>query len=184
MIEAKAIRIELGSFQLGPLDFQLKSGKLHIIRGKNGSGKSSILKALSGRLRLKGGQLHSIPHPMGIIGLENMLMEAWSVEENWKFLSSLTGLQNLKFPEALTPWRNRRVDHLSAGQKRKSEIQILASFELPLYLLDEAFNVLDAEAKRESEKIFEGLLSKGTSLILTAHQETEFFVKPESILDL
>lgn len=146
------------------LSFQLHSREVLLIEGSNGSGKSSLLKLLTGLSTPDAGQifwqnkfihdadsdyhrhLHFVGHTNGIkLGLtvtENLRLthQLSSDRTGASFDPVLGSLQLLD--HAHTPAR-----YLSAGQKRRLSLAKLFLFPKPLWILDEPFTALDTQTQ-------------------------------------
>jgi len=183
-ISLKDLKIQLGVFTLGPFSFDFPVGSLSLIRGANGSGKTSLLRCLLGRIRQSAGHINGLPHQIGSVGSEGLLMTSWTVEQNWNFILGLLGKKTEPLPSALSLIRSKRVSHLSLGQRRKAELLSLFSLSLPLYLLDEPFSPLDQSERHFFLNELKALKTKGVTIIMTTHDEDLLTEKPAAILEL
>jgi ABC-type cobalamin/Fe3+-siderophores transport systems, ATPase components len=50
-VKLQGVRYRLPNFSLGPIDMDVESGKIYVVMGKNGSGKSTTLKLIHGDIR-------------------------------------------------------------------------------------------------------------------------------------
>jgi heme exporter protein A len=139
------------------LGFELAPGAMLILRGANGSGKSSLLRILAtllqpvaGRLVYDGNNVDDDPDAyrrrICFVGHQDALKGALSVSENLLFWADLHGGGGLN--EALSTFAiehlaDTPVQHLSAGQKRRAALARLALGPAPIWLLDEPTVSLD-----------------------------------------
>lgn len=144
------------------LSFALAPGQALAVQGANGSGKSSLLRALAGLLPPAGGAIEyhppfSRPHsiPFHYIGHENAISPALSLGENLHFAALALG-QNPPSMATMRHWLDfwqlraplsALAASLSAGQKRKLALMRLDIVPAPLWLLDEPAASLDAPAR-------------------------------------
>lgn len=141
------------------LSFHLQAGRALIIEGANGSGKSSLLRLLSGLAAPDAGSIlwrsKSISDSrddyitdMHFVGHQNGLKLGLTVNENLQLLSSIQHryLPNyndvLKLLE-LSDHADQQTSYLSAGQKRRVALAKLFLFPKKIWLLDEPLTALD-----------------------------------------
>src|SRR5215213_8582582 len=140
------------------LTFSLASGEALVVTGRNGAGKSSLLRMLAGLVRIAAGHLHleggdpelSIPEQAHYLGHQDALKPSLSVEENLSFWSRYLG--DAARPEALAEvgldtLADLPAGFLSAGQRRRLSLARLLAVRRPLWLLDEPTSALDTAAQ-------------------------------------
>jgi len=152
------------------LDFSLESGGMLHLRGANGSGKSSLLRILSGLLPMAAGELHWDGQPVrkdadaqrariAYVGHQDAIKGALNVRENIEFWQAMGGRgATPSADQALAQFNLESLAELparflSAGQKRRLNLARLAAIPRVLWLLDEPANSLDtaSEALLESQ---------------------------------
>ena len=142
------------------LSFDIKAGQALIIRGANGVGKSSLLRALagllvpaSGEIRLDDRDAEFADVPLGelchYLGNDNAMKGAMSVQENLHFWQNFAGQPHLDIDDALDMvgldgLQTVPFSHLSTGQRRRIGIARLLVSYRPVWLLDEPTVSLDA----------------------------------------
>ena len=202
MFEARNLEATRGTTTLFTgLGFTLRPGALLRVTGANGSGKTSLLRALCGLLLPSAGEV--LWNGENIRGLR---------EEFWKCLAyvghlnalkdDLTAVENLAVTCALagldaTPARSRDalerfglagrerlpVRMLSQGQRRRAALARLALSEtLPLWVLDEPFAALDATAIERVQSLAGEHLARGGMVVLTTHQEAR--IQAPAVMDI
>lgn len=179
-IRAKKLKIRRSQFVLGPLDFEIKTSQLTLISGANGSGKTSLLKAFIGRLPFEG-HLECPQAPIGCVGVEPLLVGGWTGIENGRWYQALFGKSGTENIDNLTP---RSVRHLSSGQKRRLELQIVLSCPFSCILLDEPFNFLDKNSALEFAEKIRQKIDGGASVILTSHSQESNLLETNQVLEL
>lgn len=180
----KNVQLQVGSFHLGPISCEFPAEGFSLIRGVNGSGKTSLLRLLLGRLRLQSGRLENIPSLIAAVGVEGFLMQSWTVEENWHFFLKLAKKPDRALPESLKKFQNEKVQNLSAGQKRKTELLAAFALAFPLYLLDEPLSPLDQSERHFFLEEIRKLKSQKSTILMTSHDEDFLPQKPDFILEL
>ncbi len=188
MLEAKDLACERGGARIfAGLQFSIGSGALLRVRGPNGSGKTSLLRILAGLTEPAAGAVRwrerergeEFRREMLFIGHASGLSDDPTVLENLGFVFRFFGIRadEHKTKEALELFGLERVAHmparfLSQGQRRRAALARLAlSTDVPLWLLDEPFAALDAEAVEQLGRIATAHLAQGGLVVLTSHQE-------------
>ena len=142
------------------LSFSLTSGDILRISGANGSGKTSLLKILSG---LSGAECGSVSYNQNQAGSSEYQedifylghLPALSPElccrENLSYLSHLQGdntndqIRDALIAIGLKGYEYEYAANLSAGQKRRVVLASLFINKAPIWLLDEPFTALDVD---------------------------------------
>lgn len=161
----------------------LPPGTFLLIKGANGSGKTSLIDILAGRHRPDSGQVlwngqdvarHPyLPQEMIHIGHDSDINIKKTVEENintWAKLFDTATLINaaLHFYD-LEPYRHTKAMHLSAGLKRRLALARLIVSPCRLWLLDEPTNFLDENALHLTTSLIETRVEQGGIVIVATH---------------
>lgn len=173
-----------GNLVLNNLNVCFKNGHVYGLVGINGSGKTTILKALSGYIKLDKGFVFQDGERLRFP--DNYISNAGVLIENPSFISYLTLLENLELIKSIcknkkkinlndwinlynlenfkdTPYRN-----LSLGTKKKMGL-IQAFMDFPeILILDEPMNALDSESVRITEKIILNCAKSGL-VVISSH---------------
>lgn len=176
-------------------DFSLSlhAGECVLLKGTNGSGKSSLLEVLSGVLQADKGTVSWFGLPLSeanrtqwhYLAHADALKDELSIAENIYFQAALCAyrISSNAFQEALTALnlydkRHIPVGYLSQGQKRRSALLhlLLLPFR-PVWLLDEPFNALDLHARHTLSEWINQHIGQGGSVLFTHH-----FDLPENLL--
>ena len=184
------------------LNFKIEDGVATIISGKNGSGKTSLLRILANLLKPKKGDIiwkgksiykniDEYHKELTYIADINCSKENLSVYENMKFWKNLykSSISNDLFLKLLSNidldnYINERVKNLSSGQKRKLELTRLIIEERHPWILDEPFLGLDQQSVSIiGQTISDHLKQKGT-VILSSHIPVNITNKTYIDLDL
>lgn len=166
----------------------LPSGGVVWLRGRNGRGKTSLLRLVTGLASPDQGQVlwgseavrrsATYRHQLVYIAHANALKEDLSAAESLGFLAHIRGLRPtsaalLQALEAFGLGSRQRapVRTLSQGQRRRVALARLALDEQPrLWVLDEPFDALDTEGTERLNALLASHQARGGSVLLTSHQ--------------
>ena len=172
------------------LNFTLRSGDLLRVTGANGSGKTSLLRILCGLLspvngdvRWHGGDIRSLREEywqqLLYIGHAHAVKSELTALENLVISCTLVGVpvsreQALRAlsRHGLAGYEALPIKILSRGQQRRVALTRLALSEnIPLWILDEPFDALDANAVDYVRLSIAQHLARGGAVVLTTHQD-------------
>ena len=163
------------------LSFDMSNQGIYKLVGDNGSGKSSLLKILSGIYKNYEGEL-SLNTKKGIFysGHKTALKNSLSVIENIYYDIRLPKISlNQIYPVLrdleLENYADIQSSHLSEGQKRKISLISFILSAADLYFLDEPFNNLDQKTSKLLKEIFENKINNGAKIIFSSHDRSEDF---------
>jgi len=163
------------------LKFSVVAGEALLVTGRNGSGKSSLLRMIAGLVRVAGGRLalvdadpeQTIPEQAHYLGHQDALKPSLTVAENltfWtRYLGGATPVTGALAAVGLAALANLPAAYLSAGQRRRLSIARLLAAKRPLWLLDEPTSALDREAQDTLTGLMRQHLSGGGIIVAAAH---------------
>lgn len=166
------------------LNLMLDAGKIHVLLGENGSGKTTFLKMAAGLLRPSRGQILFQGHPLSWrdrakiswLSTESVFydyMRVSDVEQYYAdFFPDFDRERFFILTQKLGLTDNPKVRNLSSGSGAKLRIAAALSRRAELFLLDEPLNGIDYKAREEI-----------ISLILETADETNAFVISTHLLD-
>lgn len=171
------------------LSFALASGEMLLLEGANGSGKTSLMRAVAGLLSLEEGELHWDGAPVADDRQVFRAHLAWLGHRTGLKLD-LTPVENLRFDTTLRPRNDRRLEDvfqrlgttrlaglpvrlLSAGQQRRVALARLLLADVPLWLVDEPFTNLDREGRDLVLDLVSEHLEAGGMCVMAAHQDVD-----------
>ncbi|NOS87972.1 MAG: cytochrome c biogenesis heme-transporting ATPase CcmA [Methylococcaceae bacterium] len=169
------------------LDFQVQGGQVLLIEGPNGSGKTSLLRILTGLRNPDEGELvwcgttvvelaALFYQDVAYVGHMNGMKDDLSVTENLKFTQALA-IAALSIDEGLRKvgldgYQDTPIRYLSAGQRRRLALARLLCTQKRLWILDEPFTSLDKASIKMFESYIEDHVAAGGITIMTSHHDT------------
>lgn len=178
------------------LSLEVNPGDIVQVEGPNGSGKTSLLRILSGLSQPYDGHvkykeqktsrcreefqqnLLYFGHLAGVKG-------EMTAEENLEFNLALHGNNTNETLAYLAKvnllgFEDSLASHLSAGQHRRIALARLYQSNAPIWILDEPFTAIDKQGVASLEMLFTAHAKRGGCVILTTHQDL-ISIKPEQI---
>ncbi|WP_308216594.1 ABC transporter ATP-binding protein [Pseudalkalibacillus decolorationis] len=171
---------------LDDITFTIPKGKVVGLIGSNGSGKSTILKLMSGLVRPTKGKVvingivpdRLINRQVAYLSEADVLYDFYKVKEMVDFFSGIyADFDSEKAEEMLEFMKldhNKPIKHLSKGQRGRLKLVLALSRQVPLILLDEPLSGLDPMVR---ESIIKGLISfidlEKQTVIMTTHEVEE-----------
>ncbi len=189
MLEADNLECVRGDRRLFKgVGFRLEAGELLFLQGKNGAGKTSLLRMLIGLLPPESGQIQWKGRPIRSLAdefradlcylghlnaikeeltpLENLMAAARLAEEELPEGDALDALEQV----GLAGREDLACKYLSQGQKRRVALARLVKEKRPLWVLDEPFVALDLAAVAWLAGLIGAHLQRGGLAVMTTHQ--------------
>lgn len=174
---------------LDNVSYTVKSGFVYGLYGQNGSGKTMLLRAISGLINLDSGsifidgeKLHDkieFPPETGIV-IENMeLLPECSAKRNLQMLAKIKNIADEKDiifsleRVGLDPDSDKKVKKFSLGMKQRLNIAQAIFENQKIILLDEPTNALDEDAVQLIYKIIREEKSRGATIIVATHHKED-----------
>jgi heme exporter protein A len=191
MLEVRDLACQRGEQLLfSGVSFDVSAGELLWVEGRNGAGKTSLLRILcglspaeTGTVRWQGESIRSARESFFgdtlFLAHSNGLKEDLTIAENLQFHGRLAGMpadaeriDAALLACGLTERRDLAVRHLSQGQRRRAALaRLWLARSRKLWILDEPFAALDAESVERLAAHLGGHLEAGGLAVLTTHQE-------------
>lgn len=182
------------------INLTLESGKVIGLKGKNGSGKTMLMRAISGLILPTSGKVYindkelgrqiSFPPSIGIL------------IENPSFISNYTGFKNLKILASiqnrisddeirdairkvgLDPDDKRTFKKYSLGMKQRLGIAAAIMERPDIVILDEPINALDEAGAGLIKGLLDELKANGSLIIIACHDTEEFNYLSDEIYEI
>lgn len=171
------------------LSFALNPGELLLLEGPNGSGKTSLLRAIGGLLELESGQIDWNDEP---VSKERQYFQNSMVWMSHKvgLKADLTLVENLQYEAKLRPQADLGFEDvvkrlglgrlqrlplrsLSAGQQRRVSLARMLLSSAPLWMMDEPVSNLDSDGRALTRTLLKEHLEAGGMAIVAAHQDID-----------
>ncbi|MCI8338754.1 MAG: ABC transporter ATP-binding protein [Lachnospiraceae bacterium] len=185
---------------LDDINFVFHEGRIYGLYGINGSGKTMILRAISGLLLPDGGEIWvdgkmlgkdiDFPESIGLI-IENMeMLGQYDAKTNLEIIGKIKKVATVEDIAyilervGLQQFDGLKVKKYSLGMKQRLNIA-QAMFENPdCILLDEPFNALDDEGRRMLADLLLEEKGKGKTIIIAHHYREELEKICDEVLEV
>ncbi|HEY8473031.1 MAG TPA: ABC transporter ATP-binding protein [Natronosporangium sp.] len=166
------------------LSFDIHPGETVGIIGRNGTGKSTLLRLIAGVLRPDEGEVTVRGKVAPLINLSAGFSGDLTGRENVFLVASLHGLSRKEIRDRfddivefagdqVKDAIDSPVRHYSSGMKVRLAFSLVSRLPHPILLVDEALAVGDREFKRKCYKVIDGLIAEGRTLVLVSHSQPQ-----------
>lgn len=173
-----------GARVLDNVNLELESGRVYGFKGKNGSGKTMLMRAISGLIKVKGeieidgkilGKDFTFPPSIGILIENPSFISNYTGFENLKTLASIRErIDDDKIRQTLTevglePDDKRTFKKYSLGMKQRLGIAAAIMEDPDIIILDEPINALDDSGTEQVRQILLKHKQRGALIIIACH---------------
>lgn len=181
---------------LDQVNVEFEQGKIHGLVGRNGSGKTMLMKCICGLVPLSSGKIivnktvldkdHiQIPSNLGVIIENPGFLPSYNAYKNLKFLADINGkISKEQIYKAirkvgLDPEDKKKVGKYSLGMRQRLGLAQAIMENPDLLILDEPMNGLDKEGVEDMRSYLLDLKKQGKTILLASH----FFEDVERLCD-
>ena len=173
---------------LDHINVRLEDGRIYGLKGKNGSGKTMLLRAMCGLIRPTSGQLlidgeplprGRFPQGIGVLIENPEFLPGYTCRENLMGLARINNkIDEDEVDEALAsvglnPGDRRPVRACSLGMRQRLGIAAALMESPKLILLDEPVNALDPEGVALVAGLLQKARSRGALVVVACHDSGE-----------
>lgn len=180
------------------LGLELGQGSITGLLGRNGEGKTTLLKLLTGQLLRQSGQLEVLGHDpkrrqVAFLQQVYLLPEEVAVpsisiakffEVNGAFYPNYDEAMGRELLQIFSLSPEMNLKKISQGQKKKALIAFALALRVPLLLMDEPTNGLDIPSKSEFRRVLAQYTSDEQTIIISTHQVRDLEQIIDSVLVL
>ncbi|WP_286909817.1 ATP-binding cassette domain-containing protein [Clostridium sp. UBA1652] len=189
-VEIKKLTKEIkGNLILSDINLKLERGKIYGFKGKNGSGKTMLFRAICGLIKATEGEITvdgkvmgkdiSFPENLGVLIEYPGFLPNFTGFKNLKYLADINGkIGEEEIKEAikkvgLDPEDKRKFKKYSLGMKQRLGIAQAIMENPDLVILDEPTNALDADGVNLINSIIKDLKKQNKLILLANHDKEE-----------
>ncbi|GAA1470165.1 ABC transporter ATP-binding protein [Microbacterium thalassium] len=167
---------------LREVSFQVSPGEAIGVIGRNGQGKSTLLKLVAGVLLPDEGRVDVNGGVAPLIEITGGFVGDLTVRENVRLTAGLHGMSKdevarrydgiIDFAE-LDDFQDTPYKHLSNGMKVRLAFSVVSQLEEPILLVDEVLAVGDKAFREKCYTRIDELLAEGRTLFFVSHNERD-----------
>lgn len=199
-IELKEVSKKIkGAEVLKNVNCRFESGKVYGLKGKNGSGKTMLMRAICGLIKTKGeidingeilGKNISFPRSVGVLIENPAFISGYTGKKNLQVLASIQKrigdeqIINTLKNVGLDPEDKRTYRKYSLGMKQRLGIAGAVMENPEIVILDEPINALDEGGALQVREILKEQKEKGAIIILACHDTEELEFLSDEIITI
>lgn len=198
-IELKNVSKKIkGVLVLDNINLYMESGKIYGLKGRNGSGKTMLMRAVSGLIKVSGdviiddkklGKDISFPDSIGLLIENPAFISNYTGFENLKTLASIRSrikdetIRDVMEEIGLNPDDKRVFKKYSLGMKQRLGIAAAVMENPDIIILDEPVNAIDEAGIVQVRDILHKHRERGALIIIACHDSEELnYLSDETII--
>ena len=172
---------------LDNVNLELTSGKVYGLKGKNGSGKTMLMRVICGLISATEG---TVEIDGKILGKDMTFIGNYTGFKNLKVLASIQNrvddehIREVIHQVGLDPDDKRTYRKYSLGMKQKLGIAAAYMENPDLIILDEPINALDEAGAKQVHEILEEQKKRGALIIIACHDKEELEMLSDEIIEI
>lgn len=185
---------------LDNVNISFEKGKVHGLIGRNGSGKTMLMKSICGIVPPTSGEIvvggkrigkdTDIPKNVGVIIETPGFIPNYSAYSNLKFLAALNNrigkneIRNAIKSVGLDPDDKKRVGKFSLGMRQRLGLAQAIMEDPELLILDEPMNGLDKDGVRDMREYLLALKKRGKTLLIASHSAEDIDILCDTVCEM
>ena len=201
LIEIKDVCKKFGDITaLKNININFESNKIHGLIGRNGSGKTVLMKCICGLMPVTSGKIIvngkivgkeiDIPRNIGIIIEAPGFLDGYSAYNNLKFLADISGkvkkdvIENAIRLVGLDPKSKKHVGNYSLGMRQRLGLAQAIMENPDLLILDEPMNGLDKDGVADMRKYLLDLKEQGKTILIASHSAEDIEILCDTVCEM
>lgn len=185
---------------LNDVSVDFETGKVHGLIGRNGSGKTMLMKCICGIVPPTSGEIYvneqrigkdtDIPKNVGVIIETPGFIPNYSAYNNLKFLAILnkkigkTEIRNAISSVGLNPDDKKHVGKFSLGMRQRLGLAQAIMEDPDLFILDEPMNGLDKDGVKDMRQYLLDLKAKGKTILIASHSAEDIDILCDTVCEM
>lgn len=189
-----------GSTVLKNVSISFEKGKIHGLIGRNGSGKTMLMKCICGFVPVSSGKITveemivgkdiDIPKNLGIIIETPGFLPNYGAYKNLKFLADISGradkqqiIESIK-SVGLDPNSKKHVGKYSLGMRQRLGLAQAIMEDPDLLILDEPMNGLDKDGVADMREYLLNLKEQGKTILIASHSAEDIEILCDTVCEM
>lgn len=185
---------------LDNVSIDFKAGKVHGLIGRNGSGKTMLMKCICGIVPYKNGEIRvndkiigkdvDIPSNVGVIIETPGFLPNYSGFNNLKFLAKIKNkigkdeIRSAIKSVGLNPDDKKHVGKFSLGMRQRLGLAQAIMEDPELLILDEPMNGLDKDGVKDMRQYLLNLKEQGKTILIASHSAEDIDVLCDTVCEM
>ena len=185
---------------LDNVNITFESGKVHGLIGRNGSGKTMLMKCICGIVPPTSGEIIvnekrigkdvDIPKNVGVIIETPGFIPNYSAFNNLKFLAALNNkigkeeIRNAIKSVGLNPDDKKHVGKYSLGMRQRLGLAQAIMENPELLILDEPMNGLDKDGVKDMREYLLALKEQGKTILIASHSAEDIDILCDTVCEM
>lgn len=185
---------------LNNVNINFEKEKIHGLIGRNGSGKTVLMKCICGLMPVTSGKITvnrkivgkdiDIPQSIGIIIETPGFLDSYSAYNNLKFLADISGKAKKDDIEksirlvGLDPKSKKHVGKFSLGMRQRLGLAQAIMENPDLLILDEPMNGLDKDGVADMRKYLFKLKEQGKTILIASHSAEDIEILCDTVCEI
>ena len=201
IISVNALNLTIGKTQiLKDINVEFEEGKIHGLIGRNGSGKTMLMKCICGFIKPTSGEITvdgkrvgkdiDFPKDMGIIIETPGFIPYYSGYKNLKLLAALNNkigkeqVRDSMKKVGLDPDLKRHVKKYSLGMRQRLGLAQAIMENPKILILDEPFNGLDKDGVKDMREYLLCYKEQGKTILICSHSAEDISVLCDTVHEM